>query len=175
MDSSKRDHQTRSFLSYVGRWIGTAIGLLALYLQAARITNALSRIVSGTTSEPPGGDPLPGGNLLPSYAEFLGSEEMIEQFVWCIALGAIVYLAFEKLFCEDEWVRKRVSWKRCKRRKCKWYQVGCHLKKLYCYIVEAIRWVVQKICQYLEVVIATLVVICVILSIILFLMALGLL
>lgn len=82
--------------------------------------------------------------------------------MWLCTLGVVIVLcyflaiAIGALFewiCRSEWVREEIRFDLCRRRKCKWYDLVCHARKLVCFTCTAFRWLLQQICGWVEVIV----------------------
>ena len=81
--------------------------------------------------------------------------------VLCILLAILLGVILEWI-CQSEWVKEEVSFKVCGRRKCKWYDLVCHVKKLICYTCTFFRWLLQQICGWINVLVWAMAIACIV-------------
>jgi hypothetical protein len=91
-------------------------------------------------------------------------DPVAEVVILCIVVGVLTYVVL-KYVCESEWVREKVEVEECWE-EVKWYNPFSWVVALVCTVVEVFKWVLKQICKWVEVVVTTLVVACIVITLI---------
>ena len=154
----------RHFVTDLWRLAQLFVALWLLYSLAAHTLWLASQVITGQAKALGGGALAaagPAGAIsisipLPGY--------LAEWIIGCIVLGVITYVVLTWL-CQSQWVQQPVNVQQCWE-EVQWWNPFSWFVAIVCTVVQVLKWVLQQICKWVEVVVILLVVICIVVSII---------
>lgn len=91
-------------------------------------------------------------------------DPVAEIVLICIIGGIITYLILAWV-CSEEWVQEPVEIEECWE-EVEWYKPWEWVVAIVCTVVEVLKWVLKQICEWKEVIVSVLVIICIVVGII---------